>query len=103
VDAATAQNSGAQMGSFVVFLGDSKKLADPIKSLAQKENIQHTILSVMDNTADIADYDIARDADVTVVLYRNRLVFRNHAFKKGDLSEKDTAKIVSEISELVKQ
>ena len=40
---------------------------------------------------------MAQDADVTVVLYRERVVKANHAFKKGELTDKDIEKIVAEV------
>ena len=50
IDAATAENSEKKMGSFVVFLSDDEKLADQLKTLAEKSNLKNTILAV-DNVA----------------------------------------------------
>jgi hypothetical protein len=40
---------------------------------------------------------VAKDADITVVLYTDRMVKANHAFKKGELKDADIEKIVSEV------
>src|SRR5687768_11015912 len=86
IDAATAQNSDKKMGSFVVFLSDDEKLGEQAKTLAEKEGIKKTVLSI-DNVAGPKGYAIAKEADVTVVLYNKRKVESNHAFRKGELNE----------------
>ena len=84
------------MGSFVVFLNDKDGLDKDLAKLAEKEKIQKTVLSI-DNPAGPKEYGVAQDADVTVVLYRERVVKANHAFKKGELTDKDIEKIVAEV------
>jgi hypothetical protein len=102
VDEATGKNTDAKMGSFVVFLSDSDSLEKSLKSLADKESLKKCVLSI-DNPAGPEDYKVAKDADVTIVLYKERKVLSNHAFKKGELKDKDIDTIVSEInSKLVK-
>jgi hypothetical protein len=96
IDDATAKNKDKSMGSFVVFLSDKDGLDKDLATLAEKEKIQKTVLSI-DNPAGPKAYNVDKDADVTVVLYRDRVVKANHAFKKGELSDKDIEKIVAEV------
>ena len=100
IDAETAKNKSAKMGSFVVFLTDDEKLDDALKSLAEKEGIKTCVLSI-DNPAGPKGYNVAKDADITVVLYNKRVVMANHAFKKGELSSKAIDQIVSEIPKIL--
>jgi len=100
IDAATAKNKDAEMGSFVVFLSDDEGLAKQLKSMAEKDKIQKTILSI-DNPAGPKGYNVNKDADVTVVLYVNRTAKANHTFKKGQLNDKAIDKIVSDVSKIV--
>jgi hypothetical protein len=102
VDAATAKNSACSMGSFVVYLSDAEKLGGELKELAKKENIRHCVLSI-DNPAGPTGYNVAKDADVTVVLYTGGTVKANHAFKKGELKEKEIEKIVGDIAKILPQ
>jgi hypothetical protein len=102
IDAATAKNSDCSMGSFVVFLSDDEGLEKKLKELAKKEKIEHTVLSI-DNPAGPRGYGVAKDADVTVVLYTNRTVKANFAFKKGELKEGDIDKIVGDVSKILPQ
>src|SRR5262245_60411402 len=85
IDAATVKNADKKMCSFIVFLTDDEKAPDNLKALAEKEGIKKLIVSV-DNPTGPPAYKIAKDADVTVVLYNNRKVEANHAFRKGDLN-----------------
>jgi hypothetical protein len=102
IDAATAKNSDCSMGSFVVFLSDDEGLEKKLKDLAKKDKIDHTVLSI-DNPAGPRGYGIAKDADVTVVLYTNRTVKANYAFKKGEMKEADVDKIVGDVSKILPQ
>lgn len=62
--------------------------------------IEQTVLSI-DNPAGPKAYNVSKDADVTVVLYVDRKVKANHAFKKGELTDKDIEKFVSEVPMIV--
>lgn len=96
IDACTVKNKAKEMGSFVVFLNDKEGLDKELGALAEKENVQKTVLAV-DNTGGPKAYNVAKDADVTVVLYVDRKVKANHAFKKGELTDKDIDTILSEV------
>ena len=87
IDAATASNSKAKMGSFVVFLNDSEELQKKAKDVADKEKVEKCVLSV-DNPAGPKGYKVSKDAEVTVVLYTAHTVKANHTFGKGELDDK---------------
>ena len=96
IDAATVKNKDKSMGSFVVFLNDKEGLDKELAQVADKEKIEKTVLAV-DNTGGPKAYNVAKEADVTVVLYVDRKVKANHAFKKGELKDADIEKIISEV------
>jgi len=100
IDSATAKHAEQKMGSFVVFLNDQEGFDKKLKSLAKDEKLDHTPLMVMSNPAGPSGYDIAKDADVTVVLYTKGVVKANHAFKKGELKDKDIDMIISDVSKI---
>jgi hypothetical protein len=100
IDEATAKNNDASMGSFVVFLSDDEGLEKKLKDLAKTEKIKDTVLTI-DNPAGPRGYEIAKDADVTVVYYNRRNVKVNHAFKKGELKDADVEKLVGELSKIL--
>lgn len=99
LDAETAKHSKDKMGSFVVFLSDDEKLSDKLESLTKKEGIKKTILSI-DNPAGPPGYNVAKDADITVVLYNKRVVVANHAFKRGGLNDAAITKIMADVPKI---
>src|SRR5947209_5173522 len=101
IDAATVANSKARMGSFVVFCNDDEKLEGKLKELAEKEKLKKCVLSIVDRSAGPSGYNLAKDADITVVLYVGRKVKANYAFKKGEMKDKDIAAIVKDVSKIV--
>jgi hypothetical protein len=102
IEAATVKNKDAGMGSFVVFLSDDEALKDKLKNVAQKHNLKECILAI-DNPAGPNGYHVSKDADVTVVLYKERTVKSNFAFKKGELKDKDVEKILADIKKILPQ
>jgi hypothetical protein len=101
IDSATAKHADSKMGSFVVFLNDEEGFDKKLQALAKSEKLEHTPLMVMSNPTGPSGYDIAKDADVTVVLYVKRKVKANYAFKKGELKAADVDKIVAELPKLL--
>jgi hypothetical protein len=102
VDAATAEHQDAHMGSFVVFLSDSKELPDQLKEFADKEALKQCVLSVHQPEGPKA-YKISPEADVTVVLYTNHEVKANYAFPKGGLKEQDIDRVLGDVSKILPQ
>jgi hypothetical protein len=100
LDAATAKNAKSEMGSFVVFLSADAELPAQLKKLAGKHSLKHLVLSVYD-PAGPDGFQVAKEADVTVVLYREFIVGANHAFKKGELSDVASAKIVADLPRIL--
>jgi hypothetical protein len=100
IDEATAQNSSCRMGSFIVFCSDSEGLEKQLKELAEKEKLKRIVLTI-DNPTGPQGYQIARDADVTVVLYTKQTVKANYAFKKGQLKEQDVEKILADLKKIL--
>ena len=100
IDEATVKNSASHIGSFVVFCSDEEALEAKLKDLANKEKLSQIVLTI-DNPAGPTDYNIAKDADVTVVLYNHHKVLANYAFKKGQLGEKDIDAIVADLSKIL--
>jgi hypothetical protein len=100
IDAASAKfKAGKNIISFVVFLNDDEKLEDQLKDYAKKNGISKCVLSI-DNVAGPKGYNIAKEAEVTVLIYTNRKVEANHAFRKGELNDKAIEKVVADLSKI---
>jgi len=100
IDTETAKNKKAHMGSFVVFLSDKEGLDAQLKSLAEKEGLKNIVLSI-DNPAGPEKYQIAKDADVTVVLYSDHTVRSNYAYRQGQLNSEAVSQVVGSIPKIL--
>jgi len=109
LDEATVKNEKANMGSFAVFCSDKDGLDKELKKLDGEQKLKKLVLSI-DNPAGPKEYNIAKDAEVTVLLYNTvektdgfyTLVQGNYAFRKGELNDAAIKKIVDSIPKLVK-
>src|SRR5207248_6317062 len=89
LDAQTVKHAKADMYSFAVFSGDKAKLEPQLKDAAKKAELKKLVLAIEDNEDPIpAKYNLSKDADVTVVLYVDRVVKVNYSFAKGKLTDK---------------
>lgn len=100
LDAATIKNAKAEMGSYVVYLTGDEKQEAAIKEIAKKHDLKQIILSI-DDAQGPAKYEISKDADVTVLLYTDRVVKANHTFAKGKISDKDIEAVVADVTKIV--
>lgn len=102
LDQATAEHADARMGSFVVVLTNDQDAAEKqLKDEIKKDDIQKTVLTIFDRSGP-QGYHIAKDADVTVLLYRNKTVKANYAFKKGEFSDKDIDTVLGDLPKILK-
>jgi hypothetical protein len=104
LDEKIGANTDKKMAGFLVLLTDDPDAVEPqLKELAEKQKIEKTPLTVYDGVAGPADYKIAENADVTVMMWVGGRVKANHVFEKGKLDKaaiekimKDTATILAE-------
>jgi len=86
--------------SFVVFLSDDESLEDQLKSYADKTGLKNTVLTI-DNVAGPKAWHIAKDAEVTVIMYNNRTVEANHAFKAGELNSQGVERVLADVPKVL--
>lgn len=100
IDAQVAKSG--KLKSFVVVLtDDADKTADNLKKLAKDEGIKNVPLTLMESFSGPPEYQIAKDADVTVMMWREHKVKVNHAYGKGKLADSDVKTIVSDVSKIL--
>jgi uncharacterized lipoprotein YmbA len=99
----TLNKSSSKCGSFVVMLTDApEEMETSLKSLAEKEGLKKVVLTI-DNPQGPPNYKIAKEADVTVVLYKGRKVTKTFAFEKGKLTEKEVAELTAAMADMIKK
>ena len=76
-----------EVGACLVVTDPSAEAQKALKTFADDAKLKATIVSVIDG-AKLKDYDLSKDAEVTVLIYSKRVVRTNHAFKPGELTDK---------------
>lgn len=91
-----------KLKSFVVVLtDDADKTSETLKTLAHECGVKHVPLTLVENSSSPPAYKIARDADVTVMMWKGAEVKVNHAYKKGGMTAADVKTITSELPKIL--
>jgi hypothetical protein len=108
IDEQVAKNADKKMASFVILLSNDAD-ADEAKlnKLAEQAGIKvgkvaNVPLTIFDGIAGPANYKIAEEAEVTVMLWKGQKAVVNHAFAKGKLDKEGVKKVVESTSEILK-
>jgi predicted protein tyrosine phosphatase len=90
-----------RLKSFVVITTQQKDAtAEELKKLAQDAKIQHVPLTMFGEPGGPPDYELARNADITVLMWKEHKVKVNHAFR-GELTDQDIRSIVADIPQVL--
>ena len=102
IDGVVGENKKNRMAAFVVLLSDEPDSAEKkLKRLAKKQGIKNTPLTIFEGVSGPKNYKVAKDAEVTVLMWINKEVKVNHAFAKGGLDEEAIKKIVEDTSKIL--
>ena len=95
LDVVVGKNKDKKMAAFVVLLSEDPDAAEKkLKEFAVKHKIKNIPLTVFDGAAGPGGYKIAKDVDVTIMMWRRVTVKVNHAFKKSSALDKKARKEV---------
>ncbi len=91
-----------KLKAFVVVLTErtDKMAAGQLKKLAEDAGIKHVPLTLHQDPVGPSDYEIAKDADVTVLMWKGTKVKANHAYK-GELTDADVQAILADIPKIL--
>jgi hypothetical protein len=96
-------DGNARLKSFVVVLGgEPDRAREDIRKLANQNGIKNVPLTMFGEPGGPPDYELSRNADITVLMWNQHKVKVNHAYK-GELTEKDIGAIVADIPKLLDQ
>ena len=103
VDEVVGKNADKKMAAFLVLLAeDADAAAAKLEEMAKKHGIKNVPLTIFDGDAGPGSYKIAKDAELTVMMWLKRDVKVNHALKKGKLDAQTTKKIVADTETILK-
>jgi len=107
LDEAVGRNKNARLRSFVVFLSEEfpkeegrKDVVLKLQKLATDLELKQVILTV-DGPTGPENYKLSKEAEVTVLVYRNHKVMANFTFAKDKLEEKDVGAMLDEVTKVV--
>jgi hypothetical protein len=90
-----------KLKSFVVLLSrDAEKAAADLRKLASDAGIKNVPLTFHGDPAEVPDYELSKDADVTVVMWSGHKVKAARGFK-GELTEDNIKDILSDVAKVL--
>jgi hypothetical protein len=99
IDKKIGENKGLK--SFVVIMTrDGEKTGEALKKLAEEAGVKNVPLTMIGEIDGPPDYEISKDSDITVLMWKQHMVKVGHGYK-GDLTDKDIDEIVSDIPKLM--
>mgnify|MGYP003573572071 FL=1 len=102
LDGVVGENQTKKMAGFVVLLTEDPDAAEAdVKAFAKKHGIENIPITTFGSVAGPPSYKIAKDADVTVHMWRQIKVKSNHAFAKGELKGKAIDAVVADTSKIL--
>ena len=95
LDKAVADHKAADLRAWVTFLSDDQTTLDPkVVEWGRKYALRYVPVGVFENLDGPPSYRLSGDADVTVLLFVNRKVVGNFAFRPGELTETRVADVL---------
>ena len=100
---ATAGKTPRPLGAYVIFVNNADGLDKQLRGMADKEALKSVALGI---GAPPQEYELAKEADVTVVIYNSgrrgqQRVTANFALRKGELNDAKADAIVKALSDVL--
>lgn len=88
LDQAVAGRPKGELTAWMTVLGEKTISIDELGKWAKELGLKEVPTGIFDDPVGPPSYKLATDADVTVLVFRNRKVLANFAFHKDELNEK---------------
>jgi len=97
IDAKLAQNR--DMRGLVVWLSSHDDgLPEKLKDLGRMQKLNHLVLTIHDVAGPKA-YNVAKEAELTIVLYDKRKVLANHAYRSDEFKYWSVQRVINDIDD----
>ena len=87
------------LGTCAIFIDKSEGVRSALKKMASKAELKQLIVATLD--APPNRYEINKEADVTVLIYKGIVVKANHSFRKGELDDKAIEAMVGDVIKMM--
>jgi hypothetical protein len=89
LDKAVADDKKAELKAWVTLLSSDQVGLDPkVVTWSQKHGIRNVPIGVFEDVDGPPSYGLARDAELTVLLFVKRKVVANFAFRTGEMKDR---------------
>jgi hypothetical protein len=96
LDKLVAEKKDSKLASVVNILAEEpEKIKEDVAKFVEKNEVKNVALAVTDESSS-KGFKINAEAEVTVMVYRDKKVTANHALKAGGLDAKKIAAIVAD-------
>lgn len=99
LDAATAAHKNSGFKAWMTLLTDTADL-DGLAKWAQAQGLKTVPVGAFEDADGPPKYRVSRDADVTVLLFVNKKIVANYAFRAGELNDAQVADVVNALPKL---
>jgi hypothetical protein len=102
LDKALEDHKARELRGWVTFLSDDQPGLDPkVVKWARKHAVRRVPLGVFEDVVGPPAYKLAKDADVTVLLFVKQKVVSNFAFRAGELTDAKADEVLKELPRIV--
>jgi hypothetical protein len=102
LDRAVRDHKKEDLRAWVTFLSDNQVAFDPqVVRWAEQHAVGSLPLGVFEDRDGPPSYRLARDADVTVLLFVKRQVVANFAFRAGELNDERGAEVLKALPKIL--
>jgi len=103
LDRGLTDHKAKELRAWVTFLSDDQTTLDPkLVEWAKKNAMRDVPLGVFEDAGGPPTYKIAKDADVTVLLFVKHKVVSNFAFRAGELTDAKVDAVLKELPKIAK-
>jgi hypothetical protein len=104
LDQAVAKHKKTEMRAWVTFLSDEQLSLDPkVVQWSKKYALRNVPLGVFEDVGGPPSYRLARDADVTVLLFVKQEVIAGFAFRRDELTKEKVTTVLKALPGIVGQ
>jgi hypothetical protein len=104
LDKALADHKAQELRAWVTFLSDDQTGLDPkLVDWAKKHAVRDVPLGVFEDVDGPPTYKLAKDADVTVLLYVKRKVVSNFAFRADEFTDAKADDVLKALPKLLEK
>lgn len=100
LETATQTHSDCSFRAVVVLLSDDDKMEAKLKEFAEKQGLKKVVLAI-EAPAGPPNYKLAKEAEITVLLYEEKKVKKNFAFEKGKLTDKEADTVIASVKDIL--